>query len=1837
MDRKITAGHRHGVVLLVILGVVALFGMAAVSFLLIAGHHRRAALVQARISEFDNPPAQRYKLLEEAMYQVIRGTENPFSVLRHHSLLEDLYGHPPDQLVMAYDPRVNVLVGSLAGMGSGDGQLLAFTALSSFDILNSSFKSAEMPYRFVGRLITAEDGPIASKTTRIIDYDPDTNSFIALPFENVPNGLLVQWFGEPFVTSPGNPIPRVVRLIVNGVPFAGTGVGLNRENYPRCDRSHPDLDDPALGYVGPLPAALLPNPRHWLSPDDPAAPGGANEDYDAVDYQNMLLALQLSEPTDQPYGSVPIPSLHRPELINFWAYRLVQEMIARGLSPEEAWRAMLRPDIYASADQQRTILRVMARASLRPLPFLHPVFASGNPDWAAWLSQSANLQDRSQQQLENLWHQSPFLYGPWDVDNDGDGLCDSVWVDLGIPVRLLPDGRLYKPLFAIHCIDLDGRLNVNAHGSLAQTTQEYYRPPHTKEAPGAGRLFPMAPTQQDPNVTDSLAADAQAYYLYGGRGSGFGPAEINLLPLFDGNRLAYLELLAGKITPPVEGRYGEWHIRFQGQIPQPGQTSFEDLLSANKFVHFPQDYLNFSVPHIFGTPLDYRGYLVWAIDIVGQPLFTAWQGAWGNWRLDHPYQLNLSLKASRGGTFTGLVDSPFSPAELERVLRPFDRDFANLPGRLTILLGSEFIRKRHLVTTDSWDLPVPSLLRFPAPPNVNPEGFLKSNHPVEIVAARLRMNKCPEDQIPAQLRYMLGPELVAGLRLNLSRVFGNGQDDDGNGVVDDYSNEGAGETITYLTPQGPVAVPLDLDNNGTQDASEDPRVALARALYVLAMALTDENVEPSYWEWLGGPGTDRARFWAQWAVNVVDFFDRDSIMTRFEYDPNPFDKDGWNPPENPPGQYVVWGCERPELLITETLAFHDRRTQDLAAFGYAYPREGQPKEEDQGDTIPDLDQLYRPQGSLFVEIYNPWVNHSGSSQMEPTPGEFYPAGGVGVDLKRTAPDGNPVWRLAVTKPTFASGGAALEETRELADPDDDWNNPQFLERVVYFTNHAGPPEETKKAKITFFTSRPEAAVVPPGGYAVIGPGGPPDHFVTYIGFDQSGQQDRRNVRHIVCDPSSQVFAVVNNNDEIPGGIRGPIPVIIDKAINGPNSPARDQRLSVSEPTYGYEQLESKNNVTYNASTGQYDQPIDEPLDAQADPDLWNRVLGRNTTETGFCIVHLQRLADPTRPWDPVLNPYRTVDSLPVDLTSFNGLSNDEDFGAKGSELQGRPLEDGDIMFHTRQRGEANYRPDPTDSSVLTDFNIWKQEPVWKAVKDDNERIGENHVFKRKLFHSLGYLNRMRKRDQEFFPIFGEPWDPSDPSSPVFGREVYRGQPRQPVPWLTWWNRPPASPLELLLVPVVRSSKLLARREVASDDPSRNSQAYYAYYRIVDRDISADEGNDSQRLNPYEPYKGTSRAWWAIPYPHLGNFFESSRQPSQILWGRNPSPPAPELHRILEYVRVASPFVGTEIQGNPLALSGDPVGGPSHRYHPPYHFISEYREPGKININTVFAEKVWQGLWNSPALLRPEEERRQLGGGVDIASGFDPYYDDTRVQVTTFWDSWWQSRRGFPGQGYLWTFDPIFPTVFANPLRSPSGAWLVPLPVLTAAIPREVNSTLLREHPQQLFEDLKMLFAGPPPVPTQFRFRRPLFETKALKPTEDASNPLDPNSPLVPWCDTDRNPFFRYRHLMRLANLVTRRSNVYAVWITVGFFEVARAEQGNIPAWLQALIGQHPSLLDELYPDGWILGPELGSDRGEVRRHRMFFIFDRSIPVGFVRGQNYNVDKAILVRRYIDLD
>jgi hypothetical protein len=76
-----------------------------------------------------------------------------------------------------------------------------------------------------------------------------------------------------------------------------------------------------------------------------------------------------------------------------------------------------------------------------------------------------------------------------------------------------------------------------------------------------------------------------------------------------------------------------------------------------------------------------------------------------------------------------------------------------------------------------------------------------------------------------------------------------------------------------------------------------------------------------------------------------------------------------------------------------------------------------------------------------------------------------------------------------------------------------------------------------------------------------------------------------------------------------------------------------------------------------------------------------------------------------------------------------------------------------------------------------------------------------------------------------------------------------------------------------------------------------------------------------------------------------------------------------------------------------------------------------------------------------------------------------------------------------------------------------------------------------------------------------------------------------------------NPAHAIYTATRLANTVTTRSNVFAVWIT--------------------------------------LKEEVAGDPDSVRYHRGFYIVDRSIPVGFEQGKDHNVWDCVRLRRVIE--
>jgi len=53
-----------------------------------------------------------------------------------------------------------------------------------------------------------------------------------------------------------------------------------------------------------------------------------------------------------------------------------------------------------------------------------------------------------------------------DTDLDNDGIKDSIWMDLDLPMHTFSDGSQFVPLASFKVIDADGLVNLNVHGNL---------------------------------------------------------------------------------------------------------------------------------------------------------------------------------------------------------------------------------------------------------------------------------------------------------------------------------------------------------------------------------------------------------------------------------------------------------------------------------------------------------------------------------------------------------------------------------------------------------------------------------------------------------------------------------------------------------------------------------------------------------------------------------------------------------------------------------------------------------------------------------------------------------------------------------------------------------------------------------------------------------------------------------------------------------------------------------------------------------------------------------------------------------------------------------------------------------------------------------------------------------------------------------------------------------------------------------------------------------------------------------------------------------------------------
>ena len=1249
------------------------------------------------------------------------------------------------------------------------------------------------------------------------------------------------------------------------------------------------------------------------------------------------------------------------------------------------------------------------------------------------------------------------------VDNNNDGEVDGIWMDIGLPKQARSDGVLVKPLVSYLVVDLDGRINLNAHGNLLQL-------------PGESKMTSI------PLLPDMTEAK---------RGQGYGPPEVRIDNLISNAKGVMLD------------RYGSDGL--------PGDANSRDRWSEYKLFGYPNVGFGAEVPGTvsghFGSAMDVFGrFSVGYPEIrdvsdpdvaIGLPVSDVADSFLKTEVMDSPYEMSFAASDSTGAE-AGSADFPYSAKDLERLLRPFDVDSKTLSPRLIDLGLSVNGRHRHSVGTHSYEVPT-SFENLP-----------------------IKLAKILGDD--DQLSLMLPPEVFRGLPMNVNRPFGDGIDNNGNGVTDEM-----GEVDSLVHPNGATFL-FDHDNDSVVTGDPDSlfaRIQFARHLYIVTLLNTekiDRNGDgvANVLDWYdfnedgkrdANDLTEFRKVIAQWVANVVDFRDRDSIMTPFVFDLNPWD--GWDvdgsifEPDNgiaPNMRFVVWGAERPELLITETLATHDRRTQNLEQEDVvdgetaAYTN-GQQAQDPQDE---DFDSHLVPKVSAFFELYNPWVMND-ANQIRPR--ELYDAGLNGVDLQKTSPDGtSPVWRLVVT-----------ETDEETLDPDDATRNPNGksitpVRRIYFarpsFTVDFGP-------EVYFPEDGIKAGFVGPGRYAVVGTAGQKvgKRFDNYFGrritpgaLDADELQNM--TRRISLDPANEQIEIVQwdpDTSEMKKFNRSAVNLPI-----GLNDGGWERELGVSDPIEGYAGLTGVGTIagglpigiepvadglkfTENVTTPgtPMDYAFDEPIDKRIDPDHYQKYLqhdgladAEDDERKPYRVVHLQRLANPLLAFNETSNPYRTIDTCSIDLFAFNGVNiNSADADPNMNEDLGAMR----FGTHERRGSAGDYGQDADRNRLLfkSDHDGLQGLDDYPQPEDCDNFFDllDSHVLSWNLIESLGGLNVAYRVGDGF----------------EFEKD------KEPFCWLTWSNRPYVSQLELANVPFTSS---------------------YWMTRVFDMSADAFDGNRRDVFKPMKlddfksDHPNVECQSYASQYSHLLNFYADQVEGTSF---------GPGLHRVFDFLEVPSRFAGTETYVNPATFNDDDHEI-SFGFASPFDKISNYRYPGKVNINTVLDPEVWNSV---------------MGG----------YSTDLKFK------DWVRSRDGGVANQFR---NPYRPAVAAN--RAPNGYDVMPSQCGLFRLPSGEYSNSDSELPV-------------------FDFFNSNFDQRAA--------------------------YFRNDMRQRLGNLVTTRSSVFAIWITVGYFETGDDGKLKVP------------------------GVEAGSQVGDVYRSRGFFLLDRSIPVSFEPGKNHNVDRAVLLKSFIE--
>ncbi|MBA2117313.1 hypothetical protein [Bremerella alba] len=1966
-----TKQPRRGALLLVVLSILVLFAMVGLTFVVAALAFNTGA--QANL-ERDIQQAEAPNEADAVMMQLLRGPRaGTLSSTLGHDILRDMWGN--QSVVINDDSYPSTDATTIArpqdSAGTDINQLWEIEVAE--DVADDAGLFRVEQY-YTGSVLTFISGELKGQSHRILQYREkfDTSGTPA-----VAQGVVFVIDQDPIVARENlididgdggiNPSDGD-DFVVNDPPFNGTGYGFNPEEPTGTNKRTLNLRD-----VDDDPVALLPNilgnfPTGMASGYSIEA-GGADEPYDVADYQNMFLAflpqeiVQSTTATVQDKTEAILPSFHRQDLIEYWFAQLVAA--DSSLSMLDDLDAFLRnPNIDTSSwstaptnAQITAVKQIRRKIILRPLIEDHPNFTGSNPNF-------------------DILAATPGAR--WDIDNDLDGVNDSIWIDVGLPLKTDSQGRRYKPLAAILVKDMDGLINLNTHGFYTQFESfENGTFPPTGAATDAETLLPAMVSGSDRHSLfspswDATGPTAQDMQLV--LGSGYGPAEVSLRGIFSAEEAFDL----------INSRYAGMSGYFSNP-GTPGENAIDDVRSRMDTLGLLGDFNtatglwptdvtvipNFLVDNRFGTPSDRLGMGRTYIDYAGRPRFQPEvQGnrlgkqippAGFTERTDDPYESD-PLHGYR-------YDSPYSYQELERIVRYEEYDSGQISSgispdayedRLLNLATAAFTSNatpaeaatsaanRRLVTTSSFQVPTANRVDIPFDQRSEDSSGTPLNMMLDqradtarrpaptlvtLLQERLReenswdpTNANHKLLLNEKIHQLLPPEIMRGEPFDLNRILEAPAD----AVADNVFDLQNASTATIAFPTNPTggttsdisysqfingipgsngvgsnspSLPAINTNNPTSYSAS--RQMMARYLYVMVLLLMepdyvlpmiDTSLTPAEQEEL------TKRRIAQWAINVVDFRDRDAVMTPFEYDLNPFTDDvgaGNNDPWNVDGNLateedilfrrVVWGAEAPELMLSETLAFHDRRTKDTK-----WDPDGKSRFTTT-DPDEDLDQYRIPQGSLFIEMYNPRNMASNNSYFPP---ELYDVSTAtfGLALDRKTSGGDPVWRIIITQTELETNGGTrtnlvdeiatrpdtinFQPLDSIANASDPASDPGFLamdgtslgskenydiDRIIYFTTPPGAPAENE-----FYYPGAAARRIVPDSYSVIGP-----RKTTYIGSKPTPMMGMPDYKSNI--PGSQSIVLSGDSEGVytstnmisPTGARNGVNQ--DFAVVASAPPSYDDSAAENDPDglpgggsfstigIGLSVTEPLRDTYYPEPTIQNVAPNLDVIDLYTDGDIGADAavdVPFDTSEVGttpagpfqfplsasatigqtgttprkssksapdvikdYKTAILQRLANPLCDHHATLNPYISVDHLGIDVTVFNGEDSfdaaaglDMGMGSPPAENEWDPDENNtdprasnEVYFASREKGRreddnpannpgiAELEGDATTPSfssgnhfstikrwtsamvgnvteLIPSFN--QTPPIHPSPLDDvlvTDVAETDEHFGRKVVHTLGYVNHNlgAQIGTGVAAIYqpspnpletGRRVDPYDNST----MPVVINCENNPLAYINWPNAPFVSEYDLMMVPTSSPQRLLFEYSRARKDNSN-----------VDIPMFFESGSTD----------GESLDARFAPFANLFNFFHSSR--SQDI---NPADPlatnlprmAMQMSRLFDFVHVPSRYNGTNkwfnmSQFNPDStdLRKDPLDNTKTTdarlgYMFPFHRRSEFREPGKINLNTIPTESVFNSIFDTRFW--------QSNPGLEFAT----------------WAEFQESRQGYLGT----THDTTFPSRFSQPFR----------PAAAAEMMAELNDSTGAADPKLQVSPVEagLLRSKPGASPVE-----PLFDLRLTTPGLGNDE--------MRHYRTDDNPMLRYQAYQRLGNLTGTQSNVFAVWITIGYFEV------------------EPATVDATHPDGWSLGQELGNDTGEINRHRAFYIIDRSVPVGYMPGEDMNVEDTIMLKRFIE--